>query len=68
MIAGDSVFLATIRGVIHRLNLSEGNEVWSYEAGGNFQAGFSIADGRLLIGNTDGNLYCFGSATENTEP
>lgn len=61
VIVGDSVFLATRRGVIHRVDLTTGTEQWNYEAGGNFQASFAVADNRLVIGNTDGTLYCFGA-------
>lgn len=60
VIAGNSAFLATKRGVIHRVDVQSGNELWSYEAGGDFQASFAISDGKLVIGNTDGTLYCFG--------
>jgi outer membrane protein assembly factor BamB len=60
VIAGDSAFLATKRGMIHRVDVKTGNELWDYEAGGDFQASFAIADGKLVIGNTDGTLYCFG--------
>lgn len=60
VIAGDSAYLATKRGMIHRVDINSGKELWNYEAGGDFQASFAIADGRLVIGNTDGTLYCFG--------
>jgi outer membrane protein assembly factor BamB len=60
VIAGDSVFLATKRGMLHRVDVATGKELWSYEAGGDFQASFAIANEKILIGNTDGTLYCFG--------
>jgi outer membrane protein assembly factor BamB len=60
VIAGDSAFLATKRGMIHRVDIQSGKELWNYEAGGDFQASFAIADGKLVIANTDGTLYCFG--------
>ena len=60
VIAGDSAFLATKRGMIHRVDVHTGKELWNYEAGGDFQASFAIADGKLVIANTDGTLYCFG--------
>jgi outer membrane protein assembly factor BamB len=61
VIAGDSAFFATKRGMIHRVDVGSGKELWNYEAGGNFQASFAIADGMLVIGNTDGTFYCFGT-------
>jgi outer membrane protein assembly factor BamB len=61
VIAGDSAFLATKRGMIHRVDINTGKELWNYEAGGDFQASFAVADGKLVIGNTDGTLYCFGA-------
>jgi outer membrane protein assembly factor BamB len=60
VIAGDSAFLATKRGMIHRVDINSGKELRNYEAGGDFQASFAIADGKLVIANTDGTLYCFG--------
>ena len=31
-----------------------------WEAGGGFTASPAVVDGRIVIGNTDGTLYCFG--------
>jgi outer membrane protein assembly factor BamB len=60
VIAGNSAFLATKRGMIHRVDIHSGKEIWNYEAGGDFQGSFAMADGKLVIANTDGTLYCFG--------
>jgi len=60
VIVGDSVFVATKRGVLHRFNLADGKEQWQYIAGGGFQGSFAVTDGKLVIGSTDGTLYCLG--------
>jgi hypothetical protein len=35
--------------------------VWEYDAGGSFVASPAIVDNKIVIGNTDGTLYCFGA-------
>ena len=41
---------------------AKSNEVkWEYDAGGGFTAAPAVVDGRIILGNTDGTLYCFGS-------
>jgi len=64
VIVGDSVFAATKRGRLHRLDLETGEELWHFDAGGSFQASPAVADGKLVIGNIDGTLYCFESQEE----
>ena len=60
VIAGNAAFLATSRGRIHAVDLATGKETWQFEAGGGFTASPAISNGRIVIGNTDGALYCFG--------
>ena len=60
VIAGNAAFLATSRGRIHAVDLASGKETWQFEAGGGFTASPAISNGRIVIGNTDGALYCFG--------
>jgi outer membrane protein assembly factor BamB len=47
-------------GVLLELDENTGNPVWEFVAGSSFVASPSVASGRLLIGTTDGFLYCFG--------
>ena len=61
VIAGDLVFFATVRGRVVAVDIASGREQWQYEAGGNFQASPAVVDGKLVLGNMDGTLYCFGN-------
>ncbi len=60
VIAGQRAIIATSRGRLLLLNLTDGKEAWHYEAGGSFLAPPAVVDGKLLIANDDGTLYCFG--------
>jgi outer membrane protein assembly factor BamB len=60
----ERVFFGTGKGKLIELNRRTGNPVWQYEAGGDFVASPAVAEGRLVIGNTDGTLYCFGAKEE----
>ena len=40
--------------------LKTGKQVWQYEAGGRFSASPAVAQGKMIIGNDAGDLYCFG--------
>jgi outer membrane protein assembly factor BamB len=33
---------------------------WTFDAGAGFDASPAVAGGRLVIGDEDGTLYCFG--------
>jgi outer membrane protein assembly factor BamB len=41
-----------------------GRQVWETEVGGRFTASPAISDSRVVIGNEDGVLYCFGGKEE----
>ncbi|TWT33617.1 Outer membrane protein assembly factor BamB precursor [Posidoniimonas corsicana] len=60
IIVGDRVVIGTSRGRLLLLDLANGEETWQYNAGGKFLSGAAAVDGRLLITNDDGRLYCFG--------
>ncbi len=64
VIAGDLVFLPTKRGRLHAVDLASGKEKSQYQAGGSFLASPAVAEGKLVIGNEDGTLYCFGKKEE----
>ncbi len=42
------------------VDVATGKERWQFDAGGGFIASPAVSDGRLVVGNTDGKLYCFG--------
>ena len=60
VIAGDLAFFGTVRGRLHAFETATGREVWNTEVGGRFTASPALSDGRLVIGNDDGTLYCVG--------
>ena len=39
----------------------DGQEAWQTDVGGRFTASPAVSDGRIVIGNDDGVLYCIGS-------
>jgi outer membrane protein assembly factor BamB len=61
VIAGDRAVVATASGKLLLVNITDGEKVWDYDAGGGFQSSPAVVDGHLVIGNDDGTLYCFGS-------
>ena len=67
VIVGIAVFVGSSDGRLYALDRKTGKKVWEYEAGGDFVASPAVADGRLVIGNTDGTLYCFGSKNVTRE-
>ncbi len=62
VVAGEVAYVGTDRGLLVGLNLSGGEAVWEYEAGGGFKSSPAVAEGKLVIGNDDGDLFCFGAA------
>ncbi len=67
IIVGNSVLFGTKRGRLISLELATGKQNWEYEAGGNFLASPAVSDGKLVIANSDGTLYCFGPREESSE-
>ncbi len=60
VIVGNRVFIATGRGRLYALDKATGAERFAYDAGGGFVASPAVASSRLVLGNVDGTLYCFG--------
>lgn len=60
-LAGRRVLIATTRGRLLLLDAATGDTVWSENLGGGFVAAPAASDGVVLIGSTDGLLYCFGT-------
>lgn len=67
VIAGDQVIAATAGGVVYVLDAVSSDSAWQYEAGGSFTASPAVVDGRILLGNGDGTLYCFGQKETGTK-
>ncbi len=60
VIAGNSVYFGTTRGLLIALDISTGESVWEFATGSAITASPSVADGRLYIGTESGSFYCFG--------
>ncbi len=54
-------FFGTTRGRLHALDIKTGKPTWEYAAGGSFTGSPAVAAGRLVIGSSDGVVYCFGA-------
>jgi outer membrane protein assembly factor BamB len=61
VIAGDTAYFGTVRGRLQGVDMKTGKESWNLDLGGRFTASPAISDGKLIIGNEDGVLYCIGA-------
>jgi len=48
-------------GRLYMVSLSTGKLLWSYEVGQPIESSPAVADGKVVIGADDGNVYCFGT-------
>ena len=46
---------------MRKIDVATGKAVWTFDAGAGIEASPAIAAGRLVIGASDGSLYCFGA-------
>ena len=60
VVAGNKVVVANMRGDLALVSLYDGKLIWSYETGSQIISNPAVAGGRIYVGNSDGNLYCFG--------
>ena len=60
VIVGSRVLVGSDDGNVYGLDCKTGQVVWQFRAGGRVCALPAVAAGRLVIGNTAGELYCFG--------
>ena len=61
VVVGDRVFVGSTDGRLYALNLADGKELWTSEAGGGFTGSPAVADGKLFIANDRGIVFCFGA-------
>jgi len=54
------VYVGTTSGAFHVLDLEKGQELQKLQLGKGITASAAIANGSLVIGTTDGMLYCLG--------
>lgn len=57
VIVGDSA------GRIVAVDAATGDPVWEFDAGGDFAGGAAMANGRVVLANGDGTVWCFKPAT-----
>jgi outer membrane protein assembly factor BamB len=43
------------------LDVATGAPAWEFDAGGGFDAGAAVADGRVVIASGKGTLWCFAT-------
>jgi len=69
IVANGVVYVATVGGVVHALDLTNGEEIWRYPAAGEetlgrITADLTLADGILYVGDESGRLALLDTATD----
>lgn len=67
LVVGDRLFMVSDKGVATFLDAHSGAEVATLRLGGNFSSSPLFADGRIYIGNRDGDTFVIDPGT-NAEP
>lgn len=62
--SGEVVYYANTAGVVKAVDAKNGNLIWSYKTGGKIFSTPAISNGKLVIGCTDGYIYCLDSKGE----
>jgi len=62
--SGGVVYYANTAGVVKAVDAKNGNLIWSYKTGGKIFSTPVISNGRLVIGCTDGYIYCLDAKGE----
>jgi outer membrane protein assembly factor BamB len=60
VIAGERVYVGSNDGRLYVLDLAKGTRLWDFNAGGAISASPALAAGRVVIGDQQGRIYCFG--------
>ena len=60
VVVGKRVYFGSTGGTLHVVTLDAGKELQALELGQGITASPAVANGRLVIGTTDGLLYCLG--------
>ena len=60
-VGADVVVIGGRDKMVHALDPDTGAEIWRFETGAEIAASPAVAQGRLVIGTTDGAIYCFGA-------
>lgn len=65
VLVNQRVLAATTGGRLVALDVRSGKEVWTFESGTSFLGSPAVAAGRLVLGDTDGTVFCFGAPRGN---
>ncbi len=57
VVAEGKVFLGTLHGVVHAMDVETGQDVWSFKAGGAILHTCAVAKGQVFFGCADGGIY-----------
>lgn len=60
------VYYANTAGVVKAVDAENGNLIWSYKTGGKIFSTPAISKGKLVVGCTDGYIYCLDAKGEKT--
>lgn len=61
IIIGQKVYCPSGDGNLYCLDLKTGNKLWQHALGASVSASCAYGHGKLIVGNNDGAVYCFGS-------
>jgi eukaryotic-like serine/threonine-protein kinase len=61
IILGRQVYCPSGDGNLYCLDLKTGNKLWQQALGAAISASCAYGNGRLIVGNGDGAVYCFGA-------
>lgn len=62
--SGGVVYYANTAGVVKALDAKNGSLIWSFKTGGKIFSTPAISNGKLVIGCTDGYIYCLDAKGE----
>ena len=67
-IADGLIYQAEYAGILHCLDANTGEVYWTYDSFSRIWGSTLLVDGKLLLGNEDGDLLIFEHSKEFTEP
>jgi len=65
VVAGDTVYVGTLRGTVHAINANTGEDRWTFQAGGSILHACAADGGKVYFGCADGRLYALNAADGN---
>jgi outer membrane protein assembly factor BamB len=60
-VAGSRVYVGSYDGYLYVLDLAKGTELQKIRLGGQITAAPVVVDGKLIIGNQEGLIVCYGA-------